>query len=317
MTMRAGEMANQNALVDLITMADRRDDEQCHGIGKVIPGPGKIIVLLFNNNLCVFQNDGPLSSFYLCATICNVLQEPSLVNNGSLRILGGTYAEYRDNLVPTKNREAAKLSLKNILNLAVRIGSLAGDPMSDAPILCHAVDEDGLDATGCTPPSNGTVHIFLDGRSSESEDFISQKPPYFSINWELTWLSSLLGSDGRVSSVKTSKNIIIPVVQKMGHYYIIPGLSGSKVLRVSDPIGTFFSTAGHELLALYLSDMYGFAIDDGNVSSLTFDGKGGGDPNCSRTFITFNRDLGGHPVDLLCVPMALHRGLNHDWDNLR
>ena len=150
--MRAGEMAYQNALVDIVTMADRRDDEQCHGNGKVILEAGKIIVLLFNNNLSVFQNDGPLSSFYLCATICNALQEPSLVNNGSLRILGGTYAEYRDNLVPTKNREAAKLSLKNILNLAVRIGSLVGDPMSDAPILCHAVDEDGLDAMGCTPP---------------------------------------------------------------------------------------------------------------------------------------------------------------------
>ena len=78
------------------------------------------------------------------------MQEPALVNNGSLRILRGAYAQYHDNLVSTKKHKAAKLYPKNTLNLTGIIGGPAGDPMSDTLILCHAIDEDILDATGYT-----------------------------------------------------------------------------------------------------------------------------------------------------------------------
>lgn len=131
---------------------------------------------------------------------------------------------------------------------------------------------------------NSVVHRFLDGVESEARSFQAMKPSYFFICPILKFYEA--------GSGVFDCEILIPVILKDNQYYIIPSEEKAKVYRVIDPVRTFFSEKGHEIIKIILGT--------------PFVGCGGR--------VTFDKNVRGKSHRVFCIPDAPHRGPANVWD---
>jgi hypothetical protein len=236
---------------------------------------GQLLILRFRS--CE-KSDHVAASYSVCTAICNALQEPSLVNNGSIMIFGNSYGDYVRNEYSANMRSTLHMGLLNVLNVAVRVGGLPGDPMADAPLFSNSGSGRREDRE--------CIFKFWNGVPEEAEEFIKLDPPFFFISCQLMWVNSY---EGRAEKAPR----IIPVFRKGDYYYICTGEDKAKVLRVLNPVALFFSNAGHDLLQLYLSNSYE------GMKQITFDR----DDCTSKTH------------EIYCVPKEFYRDPT-DWDDV-
>ena len=239
-----------------------------------------LVILRFNEPTSLHDS----FSFSLSACICNAMQEPALINNGSIMVWGGGYMDYKQNKLTTEERarQADIITLHSMLVAAVRLGALPGTPCSS-----------GLELSIPSDDKHENIFEFLDGVPSEADAFSKRNPPppYLFIRYALWYLAQ----DGTVKK----QDRVVPAMFKGGHYYICSGEKTSKVFRVHDPASIFFTIEGHNLLSLHLSCEYG---------------SGSSVMRCPRVF--FERNCDGEPHNLICVPKYFNRGPSV-WDKLR
>ena len=219
----------------------------------------QLMVLRFRSTLKGLGDD---SSFSMAACVCNAIQEPGIVNNSSMPLFGNPH-----NRVPPESRFMEEMTLSNALHAAARIGGLGGNPMSQQLL------------------NTDTVR-YVDGVPHESQAFLNDMPPYFFIIGKLQWVSN----DGNLGHVDR----VFPSIFKEGNYYICSGRESSRVLKIADPISTFFTAGGRALLEIKLSRTYANNEND----------------RCSFPRVSLLSK------GMLCIPTVFHHGPSN-WDNLR
>lgn len=258
---------------------------------------GKILILRFDSTLYGHEHYG--NTFTTSAAICNAMQEPGIVNNFNMPLLGGTYRECQDEtMLSPEERTNGQMNLLNMLTVAVRMGRLHGNPMSDLPLLTRSSMPRPDDETSSSAES---IVTYLSGIESEASEFCKTMPPFFFINCGLIWLDR--------DACLRRKSLYVPVFFKSGHYYICNGENKSKVYRVHDPRAVFFSESGHRVLEIVLSWVYQNDYQHHKSSDglqLHYN---------PRVML----DLGGHQRpssgNLFCIPKKFHHGPSN-WDKL-
>lgn len=237
-------------------------------------GP-RLIVLRFKSSTVSLDSD---SNYSMAACVCNAMQEPAAVSNGSIQIFGNMgKMKYGESSLNPDARSMIIVGIRHALNVAARFtDGFGGDPKADNPIV--------------VPNTSQPVISYFDGIPAEAQSFLTTKPPFFFLIGYWVWINP----EGNLDKAPTA----FPVTLKAGNYYLCSGRESSKVYRVKDPGRTFFTPEGLELLAWKLSASGG----DDNIRA----GLGDIDLDPRVSFPTTGK---------LCVPTSLQIHPSN-WDNL-
>ena len=100
----------------------------------------------------------------VCPTLCNAMQEPSLVHNGNFGILGEVFKHYANDDEPRTRKGRDCDEIDNMFNVTVRVGILPGDPVSSTPLLIPSAIPASPSLKGQRSIKSGkTIYKFWDG----------------------------------------------------------------------------------------------------------------------------------------------------------
>ena len=252
----------------------------------------KLVIVRFKQ--AFYESDN--NCYQSAVALCNALQEPGLVTNSSISLVGSIQREAASPQSLPENRPNKLISIGHVLTALVKAGLLPGNPTADIPLFHPPGSNPATSSDGkiVIQPSEG-IFRNLKGIPSEVNEFRSLAPEYFFISCQLLWKDFY--GDGSVRR----KPLIIPVFRKDQSYYLCSGERDSLVFKVLDPIALFFSHEGHLSLEISLSSAY-------HSHGARVDLRGDG--NCNA----INRRYGQHA--LLSIPKLFYRGPSN-WDSQR
>lgn len=112
----------------------------------------------------------------------------------------------------------------------------------------------------------GSMCVFMGGFEAEAEEFKRLRPKFFFINCDLLIGATQQGGENRTQ-------LVVPVIFRGGHYYIIPGIENIPLYRVHRPEQFFFSTEGRCVLIRLLTRCYCHNRGDALSFLFTREGK--------------------------------------------
>lgn len=270
------------------------------GGGTAAAAEAQIVILRFKSSNTTMSHWLSVTNS-VCAVLCNAMQEPNMVHNGNLRMLGEVFKHYAAEDEPQTRKARAQNVLEDMLNVAVRLGILPGDPLSAAPLLIPSAMSAPPGSKGQRDIKSGeAIYKFWDGIGG-ADEFESERPPYFFLNYYVMTFGSL--PDHRVASV----------FWKSGQSYICTGTEKSMVYRVHQPKLTFFSRFGHDYLRLCITMSIPGMVPDGSVVSFQKSISASDD---GATFHLGGAELGG-TSSMYCVPKVFPYDSPENWDGMR
>mmetsp|Transcript_39 Transcript_39/g.54 ORF Transcript_39/g.54 Transcript_39/m.54 type:complete len:283 (-) Transcript_39:68-916(-) len=173
------------------------------------------------------------------AALCNAAQEPGLT------------ASYLTLIKRHGNLKANEVRLPHVFDIIA--------------LLAQRIPED-LTQQAKQPKD---LCVLMGGFASEAEEFMRLSPKFFFITCDLLEVNVSQWDVGQRTQ------LVVPVIWKGGHYYIISGHKDIPLYRIHHPKDFFFSNDGKALLLRMIAHWYCDSDEKGSVVDLhyTQDGK--------------------------------------------
>ena len=117
----------------------------------------------------------------------------------------------------------------------------------------------------------GAMCVFMGGFEAEADEFKRLRPKFFFI------ICDMIMGAGEVNynppqGLGNRVQLVVPVIFRGGHYYIIPGRENTPLYRINHPEQFFFSTEGKSTLVCLLNKWY--CHNRGDALDLIFSREG-------------------------------------------